>query len=124
MFLATSALQSVGVPYNTLTERMRVCLIANCNQLLAMPGTNDAHARQARRLEARVSSVEAPEPIGDRGMIMKLRNVAGAILASVAMALAMAGPAAALTLNVFTDPHPTMCCGTIGFAYIGDGFVG
>jgi hypothetical protein len=57
-------------------------------------------------------------------MIMKLRNVAGAILASVVMALAMAGQAVALTLNVFTDPHPTMCCGTIGFAYIGDGFVG
>ena len=55
---------------------------------------------------------------------MKLRNVAGAILASVAMALAMAGQAIALTLSVFTDPHPTMCCGTIGFAYIGDGFVG
>jgi hypothetical protein len=55
---------------------------------------------------------------------MKLRNVAGAILASVAMALGMAGQSGALTLNVFTNPHPTMCCGTIGFAYIGDGFVG
>jgi hypothetical protein len=55
---------------------------------------------------------------------MKLRNTAFAILASVAIALTMAGQAAALALNVFTDPHPTMCCGTIGFAYIGDGFVG
>lgn len=55
---------------------------------------------------------------------MKLRNVAGAILASVAMALGMTGQSGALTLNVFTDPHPTMCCGTIGFAYVGDGFVG
>ena len=57
---------------------------------------------------------------------MKLRNVAGAIVASVAMALVVgvAGPATALTLSVFTDPSPPMCCGTIGFAYIGDGFVG
>ena len=61
---------------------------------------------------------------GNRGMTMKLRNTAFAILASVAIALTMAGQAAALALNVFTDPHPTMCCGTIGFAYIGDGFVG
>jgi hypothetical protein len=58
------------------------------------------------------------------GTSMKLRSVAGAILASVAMALGMAGQSGALTLNVFTDPHPPMCCGTIGFAYIGDGFVG
>ena len=55
---------------------------------------------------------------------MKLRSVAGAILASVAVALGMTGQSGALTLTTFTDPHPTMCCGTIGFAYIGDGFVG
>lgn len=55
---------------------------------------------------------------------MKLRNLAGAVAASVAMALAMSGQSVALTLNVFTDPHPTLSGGTIGFAYIGDGFVG
>jgi hypothetical protein len=30
----------------------------------------------------------------------------------------------ALTLSTFVNPHPPMCCGTIGFSYIGDGFVG
>ena len=55
---------------------------------------------------------------------MKLRNVAGAILASVAMTLGMTGQSGALTLNVFTDPHTVLAGGTIGFAYIGDGFVG
>jgi len=30
----------------------------------------------------------------------------------------------ALTLNVFTDPHPTVSGGTIGFAFAGDKFVG
>lgn len=38
--------------------------------------------------------------------------------------LMLAGGAQALTLSVFTDPHPVVCCGTIGFSYIGDGFVG
>ena len=55
---------------------------------------------------------------------MKLRNTAFAIVASVAMALGVAGQSAALTLNPFTDPHPLLSGGTIGFAYIGDGFVG
>lgn len=32
--------------------------------------------------------------------------------------------AKALTLNVFTDPHPTVSGGTIGFAFAGDKFVG
>src|SRR6185369_12049512 len=71
-----------------------------------------------------LASVEEPEPKRAMGGSMKLRDVAGAVLASVAMTLGMTGQSGALTLNVFTDPHPTMCCGTIGFAYIGDGFVG
>jgi hypothetical protein len=40
------------------------------------------------------------------------------------MALGMTGQSGALTLNVFTDPHTVLGGGTIGFAYIGDGFVG
>jgi len=71
-----------------------------------------------------LASVEEPEPKRAMGGSMKLRDVAGAVLASVAMTLGMTGQSGALTLNVFTDPHPPMCCGTIGFAYIGDGFVG
>src|SRR5262249_59616291 len=32
--------------------------------------------------------------------------------------------AAAITLNVFTDPHPTVAGGTIGFTFAGNKFVG
>jgi hypothetical protein len=38
--------------------------------------------------------------------------------------LACAASAQAITLSVFTNPHPLLGGGTIGFAYIGDGFVG
>lgn len=55
---------------------------------------------------------------------MTLRNAACAAVAAATMFFGLAGRSGALTLNVFTDPHPPMCCGTIGFAYIGDGFVG
>jgi len=54
---------------------------------------------------------------------MKLRHLAGAAVASAILAVSTAGQAD-IVLNVFTNPHPPMCCGTIGFAYIGDGFVG
>jgi hypothetical protein len=37
---------------------------------------------------------------------------------------ALAGPALAVTFNVFTNPHPTLGPGTIGFAFAGNKFVG
>ncbi|TMG86513.1 MAG: hypothetical protein E6H74_03035 [Betaproteobacteria bacterium] len=42
----------------------------------------------------------------------------------VAAAISITTGAHALVFSVFTDPHPTLGGGTIGFAYIGDGFVG
>src|SRR6266567_258599 len=52
---------------------------------------------------------------------MKASNVARVLLAAGAI---IATGAHALVFSVFTDPHPTLGGGTIGFAYIGDGFVG
>lgn len=54
---------------------------------------------------------------------MRLRHLTGAALAAAVLAIgtATAGP---LVFSTFTDPHPTLGAGTIGFAYIGDGFVG
>lgn len=47
------------------------------------------------------------------------------VFAATIAALGWIGPAAAaITLNVFTDPHPTLSGGTIGFAYAGNKFVG
>ena len=37
---------------------------------------------------------------------------------------ALCGTAHAVTFNIFTDPHPTMGPGTVGFAYAGNKFVG
>lgn len=54
---------------------------------------------------------------------MKLRNLAGTALAAAALAVGTTVEAG-ITPVPFTNPHPLMCCGTIGFAYIGDGFVG
>ena len=54
-----------------------------------------------------------------------LRNrtaVAVGIFCSLTMALATS--AHAVTFGVFTNPHPPTCCGTIGFAYAGNKFVG
>ena len=50
-----------------------------------------------------------------------LRGSAAAALLAAALAPA---PAAAITFNVFTDPHPVVSGGTIGFSYAGDKFVG
>jgi hypothetical protein len=36
----------------------------------------------------------------------------------------LCGAAQAVTFNIFTDPHPTMGPGTVGFAYAGNKFVG
>jgi hypothetical protein len=54
---------------------------------------------------------------------MKMLRAARAAIAVVAVAWTAAA-AASLTFNVFTNPHPTLGGGTIGFSYIGDGFVG
>ncbi len=54
---------------------------------------------------------------------MNLRHLVGAALAAATLIVSTVGHAA-IVLNTFTDPHPTLSGGTIGFAYIGDGFVG
>jgi len=40
------------------------------------------------------------------------------------LACAIGGPLQAVTFNVFTDPHPVVGPGSIGFAYAGNKFVG
>jgi hypothetical protein len=51
-------------------------------------------------------------------------RLAATALAAVLGIAGLASNASALVLNVFTDPHPPMCCGTIGFAFAGNKFVG
>src|ERR1700676_1149227 len=36
----------------------------------------------------------------------------------------LCGTATAVTFNIFTNPHPPMTQGTVGFAYAGNKFVG
>ena len=57
---------------------------------------------------------------------MRTFNKVGlALVATTALGLFTSGPAlAGVTLNPFTNPHPTVSGGTIGFAYAGDKFVG
>jgi hypothetical protein len=49
-----------------------------------------------------------------------------AVLGTLALSLTLALPARALPLSpsIFTDPHPTLSGGTIGFAFAGNKFVG
>jgi hypothetical protein len=53
-------------------------------------------------------------------------RIAVAVTGLLILTLALGAPAHALpiTFTVFTNPHPPMCCGTIGFAYAGNKFVG
>jgi hypothetical protein len=51
------------------------------------------------------------------------RKLSG-VLAVIAAAYALCGTARAVTFNTFTNPHPTMGPGTVGFAYAGNKFVG
>jgi hypothetical protein len=53
-----------------------------------------------------------------------LKRVAVPGMAMIASVAATTSTPAAVTLNVFTDPHPVVSGGTIGFAYAGDKFVG
>ncbi len=57
--------------------------------------------------------------------IRKQLKRAGLLTAALIASMAGMMPAvAAITLNVFSDPHPTVAGGTIGFAYAGNKFVG
>src|SRR5437867_6547408 len=64
-------------------------------------------------------------PIGV-GAIMRLRTLRAVLAVSSVFGLValMSGRADAVTFTVFTDPHPVVSGGTIGFAYAGNKFVG
>lgn len=54
--------------------------------------------------------------------LVRLAVAAG--LAAATLSATQVASAAPLNFSVFTDPHPTMSAGTIGFAYAGNKFVG
>lgn len=46
------------------------------------------------------------------------------LFGSFALLFALSANASAVTFNIFTDPHPPMTQGTVGFTYAGNKFVG
>jgi hypothetical protein len=53
-------------------------------------------------------------------------RIAVTVASLIVLTLALGAPAHAVPISftVFTNPHPPMCCGTIGFSFAGNKFVG